>query len=267
MNRYDRLIKENFFTELLPVIEFLLGLPSIKNTIAITGKLQHTLEKEPDYARIVELENGEKFILHVEFQVKDEKNMIYRMRHYHNLLSTKYPGMMIKPFVVYLGNKKPTMRTSLTLSEMFTHFDLKNLNDYSAQKLTQKDIPEAVLLAILANYEGEKPAVVIRAIIEKLTKISADQTKLKRYITQLAGLSGLRNLEQDVTQQFKAMALDFEIENNFLFKEGKQEGKQETQEEIITSILRKSKMSVREIAQLLDVPEKLVRALKKKLKQ
>lgn len=265
MNKYDRLIKENFFTELLPVIEFLLGLPSIKDTIAIAGKLQHTLEKEPDYARIVELENGEKFILHIEFQVKDEKNMIYRMRHYHNLLSAKYPGMRIKSFVVYLGNKKPTMRTSLTLSEMFMHFDLKNLNDYSAQELTQKDIPEAVLLAVLANYEGEKPAVVIKAIIEKLTKISGDQTMLKRYITQLAGLSGLRNLERDVTQQFKAMALDFEIENNFLFKEGKQEGKQETQEELIKNVLEQSEMSVREITKLLKVPERLVREVKKKM--
>lgn len=131
MNKYDRLIKENFFTELLPVIEFLLGLPSIKSTISIAGKLQHTLEKEPDYARIVELENDEKFILHLEFQVKNEKNMIYRMRHYHDLLSMKYPDMRIKPFVIYLGNKKPTMRTALKPSEVFTHFDLKNLNLHS----------------------------------------------------------------------------------------------------------------------------------------
>lgn len=62
------------------------------------------------------------------------------------------------------------------------------------------------------------------------------------------------------------MALDFEIENNFLFKEGKQEGKQEEREELVRNVLEQSKMSVREIAKLLKVPGKLVKEVKKKMK-
>ena len=91
--------------------------------------------------------------------------------------------------------------------------------------------------------------------------MSGDETKLKRYITQLAGLSGLRNLEKDVLKQFKSMALDFEIEESYFFKEGRQEER----EEMIRNALQRSTMSVREIAHLLDVPEKLVREVKKKL--
>lgn len=271
MNKYDRIIKENFFTDLLPVIEFLLGLPTIKATTPIPGKLQHTLEREPDYVRIVELENGVKFILHIEFQTHNEPGMIYRMRHYHDLLSAKFPKLRIRPFVVYLGEKKPTMRTELRNNEIFTHFELRNLKDYSAQELSQKDIPEALVLAVLADYQGEKPEKVISTIIKKLKKISGDETKLKRYITQLAGLSGLRNLEKDVLKQFKKMALDFEIEESYFFQEGLQEGiqegiqegRQKQKREMIQNALQRSNMSVREIAQLLGVSEKLVREIKK----
>ena len=80
-----------------------------------------------------------------------------------------------------MGDKKPTMRTGLRNNEIFTHFELRNLKDYSAQELTQKDIPEALILAVLADYEGEKPEKVISTIIEKLKKVSGNETKKVRY--------------------------------------------------------------------------------------
>ena len=73
MNTTDRILKELFFDGLLPSVEFILGLPPIISTEAFPSKFQHTIEKEPDYVRIVQYLNKRKEVLHLEFQLKSEE--------------------------------------------------------------------------------------------------------------------------------------------------------------------------------------------------
>ncbi len=55
----------------------------------LEDKLQTTIEKEPDFIRIIKTD-AEKFILHLEFQTQDEEGMIYRMQEYYGLLCRKH---------------------------------------------------------------------------------------------------------------------------------------------------------------------------------
>ena len=59
--------------------------------------------------------------------------MIYRMMEYHGIELRKY-RLPIKHVVVYLGEKPPTMRTTLREEEVFKGFILVNAHSFSPQK-------------------------------------------------------------------------------------------------------------------------------------
>lgn len=80
-NHYDKILKENIDEILLPLAEKLLGI-SFENSEEIPDKIQITIEREPDLLKIIE----KKYILHLEFQTADEKNMVNRMYVYHSFL-------------------------------------------------------------------------------------------------------------------------------------------------------------------------------------
>ncbi len=87
---YDKILKENITSLLLPLTEKYLNIKIIDSR-ELKDKLQTTIEKEPDFIRIVRTDTDEEFILHllcicVEFQTQDEEGMIYRMQEYYGLL-------------------------------------------------------------------------------------------------------------------------------------------------------------------------------------
>lgn len=73
-NDYDKILKENIASLLLPLTEKYLNIKII-NSRELKDKLQTTIEKEPDFIRIVRTDTSEEFILHIEFQTQDEEGM------------------------------------------------------------------------------------------------------------------------------------------------------------------------------------------------
>ena len=130
-NFYDRIIKENLEAILLPLSEKLLGI-SIDNVKPLTEKLQTTLEREPDFIRLVQTTQNEKFILHLEFQTTDELQMVYRMAEYRAILQRKY-RIPVRQFVIYLGRTKPKMRTDLLEKDKISGFVLVDIADIPFQ--------------------------------------------------------------------------------------------------------------------------------------
>ncbi len=86
---YDKILKENITSLLLPLTEKYLNIKIIDSR-ELKDKLQTTIEKEPDFIRIVRTDTDEEFILHLEFQTQDEEGMIYRMQEYYGLLRRKH---------------------------------------------------------------------------------------------------------------------------------------------------------------------------------
>ncbi len=52
--------------------------------------IQHTKERKPDVLKKVTDTKGDTFVLQIEFQVKDEPEMVYRMGEYYLMLERKY---------------------------------------------------------------------------------------------------------------------------------------------------------------------------------
>lgn len=115
-NDYDKILKENIAALFLPLSGKYLNI-FITKTEELKDKLQTTIEKEPDFIRIVETDTNQRFILHLEFQSADEEGMIYRMQEYYGILRKKYL-LPVKQFVIYLGQKPSLMQHSLSPEEV-----------------------------------------------------------------------------------------------------------------------------------------------------
>ena len=278
MNTPDRLLKELFFDGASSTLEYLIGLPPIASTEAFPGKFQHTIEREPDYVRTVTYENGTKEVLHLEFQLKSERDMIFRMRDYHSLIRSKVPDLYVRQYVIYLGKGKSKMRSSLRVEEVFTGFNLLNISDFASNELSLDDVPEAIVLSMMAGSGDEPPEAFARSIFNKLLKAEKDPTKLRRYLQNLLMAANMRNLGSIVQKLIDDMALDFNVRETHLYKtiltEGLEKGIEQGMEQgieqggirklnlLIIKNLQKGK-PVEFIAEVFDVSVEYVEQVRK----
>ncbi len=107
VSQYDKIIKENLEITLPVIIKEILGLEIISSE-ELPDDVQHTKERKPDALKKITDSNGNTYVLHVEFQVEDEKEMVYRMAEYSIMLMRKYQ-LPIKQYVIFLKDVKPTM--------------------------------------------------------------------------------------------------------------------------------------------------------------
>ena len=278
-NEYDRIIKENIEAVILPLSNKLFGIrPEAMEEI--TTDLQVTLERKPDVTRKITDQDGQPRILHIEFQTSNETEMVLRMQTYRALLQEVHQ-MPLRQFVVYLGQKNPTMKTSIAAlilgDDNNFRYDLINIHDYHYEQLVSSDIPEEILLAILGDFQNESPESVVARILERLLATSQDTLKLQRYIRQLVVMSKLRNLQNNTLQNIEKMPIEFDIENDVIYQRGikqgeergeergKERGEEKKKKEIIIEMLLDEVLSTEKIAAYAKVPVEYVQQLRQAL--
>ncbi len=253
-NKYDKILKENIESLLMPLLGKYLNIHIVESE-KLDPKLQTTVERETDIIRIVKTREGERFVLHIEFQTQNESDMIYRVKEYDAIIQRKYQ-LEIRHYVIYLGSQRMTMRTQLKDWEIFKGFEVLNISKLKFDELIQSQIPEEIILAILSDFEGEQPERVIRSIIEQLKNVSSDKAALKKYISQLQIFSLLRNLDEETTKIYRNMPLTINWEEHTLFKQGVEKGLQKgIQVKNRPSIIRmlKDGIPIEKIAEYFDV--------------
>jgi predicted transposase YdaD len=260
MGEYDKILKENVEAILLTLGKKLLGF-EIRNPVDLPEKLQTTIEREPDFLKKINLEDGSEAILHLEFQTTDEAGMVYRMAEYKAILQRKFE-IPVRQFVIYLGSGKSRMRTSLTESEQIKGFTLRNIHKLPIERVLDSDIPEELVLSILTDYPKADADKVIATIIHKLKKVATNEAELKKSLQQLVTLSRIRKLEKETEKQIEAMPITYDIDTDYLYQKGikkgitkgREEGREEEKRTIIISLLQNSSLSAEEIAHATQVP-------------
>jgi len=224
---FDKILKENLEELFLPIAEKWLGF-KILQAKPLPEKLQVTLEREPDFVRIVETDKPETFILHLEFQSTNDAEMLYRQAEYKAILQRKYQ-LPVRQFVIYLGSQPMTMKTQLPPEQQIVGFELRNIQAYRYEQLAWSNTPQEIILAILGDFHGETPEVVIQQIIDRLLQVVHGKLELQKYVRQLNILSGLRKLQDEtikITQDMQ-VEFDFDVEKDILYKRGLQKGVEE----------------------------------------
>lgn len=70
--------------------------------------LQHTKEQKPDVLKKITEADGNSFVLHIEFQVADEADMVYRIAEHYLRLRRKYK-LSVRQYVLFVGPEQPKM--------------------------------------------------------------------------------------------------------------------------------------------------------------
>ncbi len=137
---------------------------------------------------------------------------------------------------------------------------LINIQDYDDINQLAPDIPEEIILAVLGDFKSQPPVGVLRSILQKLTQLTSDKTKLQRYVKQLGVLLKLRNLQQETYQETKTIAVEYDIETDYLFqrgkqerivegiKEGRNEGRETEKETFIINMLQSGQLTDQQVA-------------------
>ncbi len=159
------------------------------------------------------------------------------------------------------------MQTQLPPDEVFTGFNMKSLRDYSFESLLASQVPEEIILAILSDFQGQKPVEVIRQILSKLKGIGEEEIVLRKYIRQLAVLARLRNLAKQTNKQIQHMGLTYDITKDYLYQEGLEEGRVEEKTEVLVKMLKDGKLSLKKIAKFADVSTDYVKQVEKEMKR
>jgi predicted transposase/invertase (TIGR01784 family) len=262
---YDKIFRENI-EEIAPsLVQKVFGLRFDKIE-KITDTLEVTLGREPDFLGIVsDSTTHNSYILHLEIQVKDEKNMFYRMQMYRAMLSEIHKGKSIKQFIYYIGKSNPKNLAQEAEKrdgeDFFMRYHLKKSKDVSYRIFLQSPVPQEVILAILADFEGVAPAQVAQQILLRLRELEYSDISFYRHITQLEILSKLRDMQSIIIQKQQETMLTYDLETDIRFQQGIQQGiekgKLETKIEAILGMLSLN-LPIDIIAKAIGVSEEFI---------
>jgi len=188
-NRYDKIFKENLESVTLALVEKVLHI-AVASYEKLPLELQRTLKRKPDQLLRITDKQGHTFLLHLEFQLADEADMVERMLEYRGILRRKY-SLPVRQYVLFLSDTVPTMPTRLEEDGLAFSFELVRLSQVDYQLFLSSDKADEVVFAVLGNLGSARPELAAAKIIERLKQTSADKTQLSRHLQQLRILANL----------------------------------------------------------------------------
>lgn len=253
-SQYDKIFKENIEAVIPNLMQNILGITAV-SAEEIPDDIQHTKERKPDVLKKITDIQGKVFVLHVEFQLVDEPEMVYRMADYHIMLARKYK-LPVRQYVLFLGSNIPKMETRYESELMRYEFPLIAFTDLDYHTFLKSEQPEEVMLGVLTNFRGESPETVLHQIIQRIKETTKGDLALKRYFNQL------RNLGQtltDFTMDSIAKFLSIEKDAGYMI------GQEIARRTFVQNLLVKMSLTVEQIADVAGVSVEFVEKVKEKL--
>jgi hypothetical protein len=277
VSQYDKIFKENIEAALPVLLDKILHIQPVI-TEEIPDDLQITMERKPDFLKKITDTTNKTFILHVEFQLADEAEMVYRMCEYYAILLRKYK-LPVHQYVFFLADSQPVMAVNLEEENLFFRFNLITFNRLDYQVFINSAEPEAILLALLGDFGNDSPKKAVENIIAKLAKQSKKSSDFERHMQQLRILANLRSLQPLTEKLMESITKYFKEENDFLFQKGELKGKLEGELEgelkerqkntymFISNLLRETDFSDEKIASLAGAGLKQVQEVRAEMEK
>ncbi len=270
---YDKIFKENIEELIIPFAEKLLNI-NPKNLRDIPNDLQTTLERKPDFLKKVIADKTQKgkikdFILHIEFQTVDEKDMAHRMNEYYAILYRKYK-LDVHQYVFFIGTGKAKMKQIIEAKNLSFRFDVINMQDFSYELFLNSNKPEEIILAILADFGNTDSDTIIKSILQKIKDLPIENSIEKKTVIQLEVLSKLRKLQPQIIKHITAMALTYNIEDDVRYKQGEEKGELKGElKRAVESIMEmlKDGLAYEKIAKYAKVSKEFVEEIAKQIKK
>ncbi|MFN7922752.1 MAG: hypothetical protein U0Q16_21785 [Bryobacteraceae bacterium] len=225
---YDRMLKDIFMHDRPRFFERVLGISRPRAFLNV--ELPTTLERIADL--VIRVEGGG--IRHIEFQSHNHRDLAYRQGIDCFLIAQRYKTR-VDQTVIYFGSRRMTMPAKIDAGSAKVEYRLIDIRDYRAGELMEGGGPGDLVLATLAR-DGKKQ---LRRILRKVMELPEEQKR--RALTQIAGLAGLRNLDEPLRMEMKQMGLPASMLNNVLLKDfiksEREEGRAEARIGILSHLL------------------------------
>ena len=258
-SQYDKIFKENIEAVISSIMENVLEITAVSME-EIPDDIQHTKERKPDVLKKVTDTKGDTFVLQIEFQVRDEPKMVYRMAEYFIMLERKYE-LPVKQFVIFLGSDNPKMPTELDRERLKFSYPLVSLSTLDYHIFLKSNKPEEIILGILANFKGENPENALKQILVRIKETTKGDFSLNRYFNQLRVLAQLRNLELNLKNAMDSIAEYIKEERDVLYLRGQER----EQTKFVTNLLQKLNLPFEQIADIAGVTVDFVKSVHRQI--
>jgi hypothetical protein len=124
---------------------------------------QVILEQETDTLLLVKLKNGKKFILHWEFETKNDPRMARRMAAYDFMIHLKY-GLDVMSLVIYIGHETMNIKTTVNFNGNYYHCKVIDIRDVDPELLLASSNPKEIILALLAGNDDNNRELIVKRI-------------------------------------------------------------------------------------------------------
>ena len=269
-NQYDRILKENV-DFLAPVIAKWRGV-DMSNHEILKDKLQATLENEVDFcAKILHDDPEYNEIFHIEFQSTPAYSA--RRGRFYNAFLGYLHNLPVRQIVLYLGSEPHNIQAQLIEPQISYRAEFICIKDFSYRYFLKMSTPEEMILAILADLEGQDAEKIIIKILNKIRKFSPARASI--CAVQMQVLSNLRNLQESVTKILEEMPLAIDLSKDPFFSkafaraeaqglaQGVAQGVAQGKAEMIAALLQTNTFSLEAIANLANEPLAFVLAVQK----
>lgn len=274
MKAYDLILKESFQSLFLQSSKKWLGLDLSHAQISeVDLTINRPTHREVDFLRHVVMPDGQAFLLHLEFQTEDHKQMHLRMAEYRAMLQLAHQ-LPVRQYVIYLGQTPTKMPNKLPEAYQILGYDLISFNQLQAQDFLKSDSPDEIVFAILSRDTEQPSKQIVSRILERLHSLNLSSDELKKYLNYLLTLGQLRKLEHQVKQQVHAMPITIDITQNEIYKEalaeglakGLEKGLDEGKKQAVEGLLKSTNLSPEDIAHALSVSLEWVLEIKSEFK-
>jgi hypothetical protein len=255
-NKYDKIVKENMESVLPVFMKDVLQL-DISASREIPDDLQYTKERKPDVLKEITDRHNHTFILHIEWQSRNDKNMAYRMAEYAVMLYRKY-GIPVKQYVIFMGKDAVTMKTTIKHENLNFWYKIIPLNRIEYKFFLQSDKPEVKVFAILANFGNDDIEEALKNILQEINATADGNLTEEKHINQLRVLVQLCN--DNVKLKFEHMISTrtfFKVKDDAFYKIGREDGKaeKEAEKQIQTAIrMKELGYDTDSISKVLNIP-------------
>lgn len=267
VNQYDKILRENLEAIIPGLLKNVLGITAVESE-ELPDDLQHTKERKPDVLKKITDEQGNTYVLQLEFQVADEPDMVYRMAEYYIMLERKY-RLPVRQFVIFLGAATPQMPTRLNRPTLTFEFPVVSFAMLDYHLFLRSDQPEEVLLSILANLGITDMEAKLVQIVQRVGKTSQSDFTFRKHINQLRVLAQLRNLGIKLKEAMDSIEKLISPEKDIFYlmgeEKGEQRGQMKAEERIIRNLLTKMNLSVEQAADVAGVSIEFVEQVRQKM--
>ena len=130
-------------------------------------------DRRADLVARVKEADGKSYILHVEIQNDNQRDIPWRMMRYYSDIALAHSGEQIVQYLLYIGKAPMNMSDRVTGYNWLYRYEVLDMRDQDSEHFLNSDNPDALVLAILCDPKSLEPNSLVAHIIKNYAACTA----------------------------------------------------------------------------------------------